>query len=1237
MEAGTMVIRTLLVVLILSVTSICAPYSGGSGTAEDPFQIHTAEDLMLLGDSPEHYDKHFFLTADINLDPNLPGRKVFDRAVIAPDTNDVHWRFQGIPFTGVFDGQGHKIHKLHIEGSSHLGLFGQLGRSAQITDLSLEAMDVKGTGGYVGGFVGINHGRISNCYSTGTIMGDNDVGGLVGLNYGDITRSYSTAAVSGGNSTGGLVGRNNSGQIATSYSTGSVRGNGRVGGLVGENNSIIVACYSTGAVTGNSHVGGLVGEYDWDGIITSSIWDMETSGLTFSDGGFGLTTAEMMDPYMLGLIGFANDPNWILDAGRDYPRLVWEGTAGQIIPESIIDWLDGQGTAAEPYRIATADQLILLSRTSVLWDKHFILGADIDLDSNLQDRQVLPQVVIRVFSGVFDGNDHTISHLTISGGSCLGLFGQLASGASISNLGLEAVDVCGTGNYIGGLVGKNLGGNISNCFSNGIVNGKSYVGGLVGRNEGNITTSCSTSTVTGNQSNIGGLVGFNGYVGNIAASYSTGTIIGDEDVGGLVGDNRGSITTCYSNRVVKGNRRDVGGLVGYNSGIIATSYSSGMVRGNRNVGGLVGRVGSGSTLHCVWDMEISGLSASAGGVGLTTTEMMDFFMIGLNGFSEDPNWVLNAGLDYPRLAWEGTAGQTIRVPDIDSLDGQGTDQEPYRIATADQLILLSRASALWDKHFILSADIDLDPNLQGKQVFSQAVIQIFSGVFDGNGHTISHLMISGDSYLGMFGQLAPGATVSNLGLEVIDVNGTGDDVGGLVGYNDDGNITNSYSIGTISGDSHVGGLVGVNGGSITTSYSSSSVTGYYFVGGLVGINHGSIATSYSSGAVSGEDYTGGLVGRGSGSMQSVWDMEKSGFTVSDGGVGLTTTEMMDPYTLGLNGFANDPNWILDAGRDYPRLAWEGTAGQIIPEPIFDWLDGQGTAAEPYRIDTADQLILLTRTSALWDKHLILGADIDLDPNLQGRQVFSQAVIQVFSGVFDGNGHAISHLTISGDNYLGLFGQLAPGATVSNLGLEAIDVNGTGSCVGGFVGINHGSIATSYSSGTVSGDDHTGGLVGYNEGYITQSYSTGTVIGDDNVGGLVGGNGGSITNSYSDSTVSGNDEVGGLVGENSGSITSSYSTGLVLEQEREGPEGGLVGFWFTFYGEIVGSTTKSFWDMETSGLTWSAGGTGKTTAEMQTASTFLEAGWDFVDETNNGTEDIWRILEGQGYPRLWWER
>ena len=59
-------------------------------------------------------------------------------------------------------------------------------------------------------------------------------------------------------------------------------------------------------------------------------------------------------------------------------------------------------------------------------------------------------------------------------------------------------------------------------------------------------------------------------------------------------------------------------------------------------------------------------------------------------------------------------------------------------------------------------------------------------------------------------------------------------------------------------------------------------------------------------------------------------------------------------------------------------------------------------------------------------------------------------------------------------------------------------------------------------------------------------------------------------------------------------------------------------------------------METSELLSSDGGIGKTTTEMQTADTFLEAGWDYMDETINGTDDIWLIDEGRDYPHLWWE-
>jgi len=64
--------------------------------------------------------------------------------------------------------------------------------------------------------------------------------------------------------------------------------------------------------------------------------------------------------------------------------------------------------------------------------------------------------------------------------------------------------------------------------------------------------------------------------------------------------------------------------------------------------------------------------------------------------------------------------------------------------------------------------------------------------------------------------------------------------------------------------------------------------------------------------------------------------------------------------------------------------------------------------------------------------------------------------------------------------------------------------------------------------------------------------------------------------------------------------------------------------------------NSFWDTTTSGRDASDGGTGLTTAQMQTATTFLNAGWDFVGETKNGTADIWWINEGKDYPRLWWE-
>jgi len=326
--------------MCLFILPVQAQYSGGTGEPNDPYQIATAEDLIALGETSEDYDKHFILTADINLDPNLPGRRVFDRAVIAADTDDAEPLFQGTPFTGVLDGNKHTISNMVIAGGSHLGLFGATGLGAIISNLGLEAVDLDGTGNHVGALVGGSAhvgsaGSIIASYSTGVVSGRSSVGGLVGLNCnGSISGSYSTGTVNGEYFVAGLIGQNLA-HITDCYSTARVMGDDGVGGLVGLNVGSIAMSYSTGAVTCRSSVGGLVGEDPrsrfGDIGVTSSFWDIETSGQTNSAGGIGKTTAEMQTlsifldagwDFVCETVNGIADIWWMPEG--EYPGLVWE-------------------------------------------------------------------------------------------------------------------------------------------------------------------------------------------------------------------------------------------------------------------------------------------------------------------------------------------------------------------------------------------------------------------------------------------------------------------------------------------------------------------------------------------------------------------------------------------------------------------------------------------------------------------------------------------------------------------------------------------------------------------------------------------------------------------------------------------------------------------------------------------------------------------------------------------------
>ncbi len=243
--------------------------------------------------------------------------------------------------------------------------------------------------------------------------------------------------------------------------------------------------------------------------------------------------------------------------------------------------------------------------------------------------------------------------------------------------------------------------------------------------------------------------------------------------------------------------------------------------------------------------------------------------------------------------------------------------------------------------------------------------------------------------------------------------------------------------------------------------------------------------------------------------------------------------------------------------------------------------------------------LITNTSGLTSLPSNGNYALDADLSLSGS--FTPLS---FNGNFQGLGHTISGLTVSGsgNNGIGLFSALGANASVANLNISGASVtlssgNNVGilagtnggsvynthvggtvtassfnsTYIGGLIGSNSttGSIIASGSSATVGGGGYTGGLVGQNNGAITASYATGAVsIPNDSgqAGGLVGSNSttGTIASSYATGAVNGSstgfdNKLGGLVGKNDNTITSSYASGTVSPGPSAEWVGGLVGW------------------------------------------------------------------------------
>ncbi len=225
------------------------------------------------------------------------------------------------------------------------------------------------------------------------------------------------------------------------------------------------------------------------------------------------------------------------------------------------------------------------------------------------------------YTGTFEGGGHSITGLTVNQEEeyYVGLIGGLGSNGKVQNLMLDNVNITGF-DYVGGVVGTNNGGTVTDCSVSGSVSGSYIVGGVVGYNFNGSVTDCyhASGSVSGSGNYVGGVVGYN-FNGSVTACYSTGSVSGSGDyVGGVAGANYGTVTDCSASGSVSGSSY-VGGVVGQNYGNVAACTASGSISGNSyNVGGVVGYNSDGSVTACYHiSGNVSGSNRVGGVVGYT--------------------------------------------------------------------------------------------------------------------------------------------------------------------------------------------------------------------------------------------------------------------------------------------------------------------------------------------------------------------------------------------------------------------------------------------------------------------------------------------------------------------------------------------------------------------------------------------------------------------------------------------
>ncbi len=846
---------TLLMVLSLVPVSVISVYAAEEPKLNDDgyYEIETYEDLCWYRDqvNADRIDINAILMNDIVVNEN-----VLDDEGNLNDGTFLKWEgigdnFNGptlVGFYGIFDGNGKTISGIYTNFSN-----GSFIRQNYGVIKNLNIVD-----SYFGGasFCGnYNYGSIINCSSSATIYNTSiSMGGICQTNDGLVENCTFTGKIITRTSdswyVGGICARNYS-TILNCYSSADVSGYSGFGGISGPNNGTVENCCSTGNVTISSTSMGRECYGVADGTVINSYYintSMDSGSNAVAVSQDQLESGEVA--YLLQ--GTQTDEIWGQKIGTDTAPVlggdkVYYGYDSCADDATEVYTNNSNVTADKPnhnfengfctvcggfepatdenedgvFEIANAGQLYWFADKVNNDNANFgsadaILTSDIVvnegvMNKNSTDVRVWTPIGIKSksYTGIFDGNNKTVSGLYVNeeNKQFIGLFGYVGTGCEIKSIGIINSYFKGL-MFVGGVVGYAQGITITNCYNTSSVVGQNYAGGVAGYAEESTVANCY---ITGNIEGTDG-IGMIGWVMNITVEncYYLNTSC---DVGiGNVSDAESSIKPKT-----------------------AEAFASGEVA----------YLLQGEQEELVWGQTI----------GTETAPVLggDKVYYGYTSCEDDATEVYtnnsNATADKHVASFINGFCTDCGVFEPATLNDNGTPDDEwddyYEISNAGQLYWFGEVAAANDNYSkaVLTDDIIVNEDLTAENLrewiaIGESSSMPYCGTFDGQGHFISGLYAKSElNYIGLFGAIGWGATISNLGIKDSYFEGNYY-VAGIAGYNDYSYVINCYAEDVeIVSNNDGGAVVGYNYGEVSNSYSTSDS----FVGNN---NYGTITNCY---------------------------------------------------------------------------------------------------------------------------------------------------------------------------------------------------------------------------------------------------------------------------------------------------------------------------------------------------------------------------------------------------------